>query len=138
MSKVQQIAQIVKAAKGAAVSYKEIAEQMQVSLQSVTGSVAALKKDPSFAFEQGAVRVVDLPILLNLNKISSYVKLQRIFLSWISLISTPIGVTMNPDFFERCLSLHLCPCQDTHLHQSAQPVYSDSCLGTALRCSNSS
>lgn len=58
MSKVQQIAQIVKAAKGAAVSYKEIAEQMQVSLQSVTGSVAALKKDPSFAFEQGAVRVV--------------------------------------------------------------------------------
>ena len=102
MSKVQQIAQIVKAAKGAAVSYKEIAEQMQVSLQSVTGSVAALKKDPSFAFEQGAVRVVDLPILLNLNKISSYVKLQRIFLSWISLISTPIGVTMNPDFFELC------------------------------------
>lgn len=58
MSKVQQIATIVKAAAGAAVSYKQIAEQIGVSLQSVTGSVATLKKDHSFAFEQGAIRLV--------------------------------------------------------------------------------
>ena len=58
MSKAQQIATIVKAAKGQVVSYKEIAEQMQVSLQSVTGSVAALKKDASFLFVQGGVQAV--------------------------------------------------------------------------------
>lgn len=58
MSKAQQIATIVKAAKGQVVSYKDIAEQMQVSLQSVTGSVAALKKDASFLFVQGGVQAV--------------------------------------------------------------------------------
>lgn len=58
MSKAQQIASIVKAAKGQVVSYKDIAAQMQVSLQSVTGSVASLKKDTSFTFVQGGIQSV--------------------------------------------------------------------------------
>lgn len=59
MSKAQQIATIVKAAKGQVVSYKDIAEQMQVSLQSVTGSVASMKKDTSFLFVKGGVQAVE-------------------------------------------------------------------------------
>lgn len=55
VNKATAIANIVKAAGGKVVQYKQLAEQLGVSIQSVTGSVASLKKDSSFFFVPGGV-----------------------------------------------------------------------------------